>query len=94
VVKVGGSRPDEVNAFFVICLILPAALGPGVYSSSNRNECRKEKIMFLGSRARLMPNADNLSEVSRQCRILNMSQPCRPPGPVTRIEGEQERDSN
>jgi hypothetical protein len=29
--------------------ILPAALGPGVYSASNRNEYRKHKIiMFLG----------------------------------------------
>jgi hypothetical protein len=34
--KVGGSRPDEVN-FFSIYLILPAALGPGVYSACNRN---------------------------------------------------------
>jgi hypothetical protein len=24
--------------FFLICLILPAALGPGVYPASNRNE--------------------------------------------------------
>jgi hypothetical protein len=35
--KVAGSRPDEVNEFFSIYLILPAALGPGVYSASNRN---------------------------------------------------------
>jgi hypothetical protein len=33
-----GSRPDGVNEFFSIYLILPAALGPGVYSASNRNE--------------------------------------------------------
>jgi hypothetical protein len=33
--KVASSRPDEVN--FYIYLILPAALGPGVYSPSNRN---------------------------------------------------------
>jgi hypothetical protein len=30
--------PDEVMGFFSIDLILPAALGPGVYSPSNRNE--------------------------------------------------------
>jgi hypothetical protein len=30
-----GSRPDEVNEFFSIYLILPAALGPGVYSACN-----------------------------------------------------------
>jgi hypothetical protein len=29
--KVSGSRPDEVNEFFSIYLILPAALGPGAY---------------------------------------------------------------
>jgi hypothetical protein len=38
-----GSRPDEVNKFFSIYLILPAALGPGVYSPSNRNEYQKQK---------------------------------------------------
>jgi hypothetical protein len=36
--KVAGSIPDEVIGFFSIDLILPAALGPGVYSASNRNE--------------------------------------------------------
>jgi hypothetical protein len=36
--KVAGSIPDEVIEFFSIDLILPAALGPGVYSASNRNE--------------------------------------------------------
>jgi hypothetical protein len=39
--KVAGSRPDEVN--FLIYLILPAALGPGVYSASHRNEYQKHK---------------------------------------------------
>jgi hypothetical protein len=29
--------------FFSIYLILPAALGPGVYSASNRNEYQKQK---------------------------------------------------
>jgi hypothetical protein len=33
--KVAGSRPDEVNESFSIHLILPAALGPGVYAASN-----------------------------------------------------------
>jgi hypothetical protein len=36
---IAGSIPDEVN--FSIYLILPAALGPGVYSASNRNEYQK-----------------------------------------------------
>jgi hypothetical protein len=37
-----GSISDEV-IFFSICLILPAALEPGVYSASNRNEYQKHK---------------------------------------------------
>jgi hypothetical protein len=41
--KVAGSRPDEVNDFLLIYLILPAALGPGVYSASKRNEYQKHK---------------------------------------------------
>jgi hypothetical protein len=41
-----GSRPDEVN--FSIYLILPAALGPGVYSVSNRNEYQKQKNKVSG----------------------------------------------
>jgi hypothetical protein len=33
--KVAGSRPDEVNTFvFLICIILPAALGSGFQSVS------------------------------------------------------------
>jgi hypothetical protein len=36
--KVMGSRTDEVNEFFSIYLILPAALGPGVYLASNIRE--------------------------------------------------------
>jgi hypothetical protein len=38
-----GLRPDEVNGFFSIYLIQPAALGPGVYLASNRNEYQKQK---------------------------------------------------
>jgi hypothetical protein len=40
--KVAGSIPDEM-IFFLIYLILPAALGPGVYSASNRGEYQKHK---------------------------------------------------
>jgi hypothetical protein len=34
---------ENVFFFFSIYLILPAALGPGVYSASNRNEYQKQK---------------------------------------------------
>jgi hypothetical protein len=40
--KVTGFRPNEVIEFFSVYLILPAALGPGVYSVSNRNEYQKQ----------------------------------------------------
>jgi hypothetical protein len=32
-----------MTAFFSIYLIIPAALGPGVYSASNRNENQKQR---------------------------------------------------
>jgi hypothetical protein len=52
-----------MNNFFPICLIFPAALGPGAYSASNRNEYQKQKIMFLGSKARPVRRADNLTAI-------------------------------
>jgi hypothetical protein len=48
---------------FTIYLILPAALGPGVYLASSRNEYQKQKNMFLESRARLVREAYNLGAV-------------------------------
>jgi hypothetical protein len=36
--KVGGSSPDEVIGFFSFDVILLTALGPEVYSASNRSE--------------------------------------------------------
>jgi hypothetical protein len=42
--KVAGSRPDMVNEFVSICLILPAALGPGAHSASNRNKKQKNNV--------------------------------------------------
>jgi hypothetical protein len=46
--KVACSRPEVVIYFFSIYLILPAALGPGVHSASNRNEYQKQKKSFCG----------------------------------------------
>jgi hypothetical protein len=36
------SSPDKVTGFFTIFLILPDALGPGVYSDLNINEYQKQ----------------------------------------------------
>jgi hypothetical protein len=36
-------RPDEVNGFFPIYLILPASAGPGVHSAFNTTEYQKQK---------------------------------------------------
>jgi hypothetical protein len=42
-------------------LILPAALGPGVYSASNRNGYQKNYV--LGTRARPARKADNFTTI-------------------------------
>jgi hypothetical protein len=46
--KVVSSKPIEVNEFFSIYLILPATLGPGIYSASNRSEYQKQKNNVSG----------------------------------------------
>jgi hypothetical protein len=61
--KVAGSRHDEDNYLVSIDIILPAALGPGIYSASNRNEYHKLKKMSLGSRARPVLKANNLTAI-------------------------------
>jgi hypothetical protein len=57
---VEGSRLDEVIEFFNY-IVLSATTDPGDYSTSNRNEYRKQKKMFLGNRARLVLKIDNLT---------------------------------
>jgi hypothetical protein len=39
--KVAGLRPNEIKEFFSIYLIILAALSPGIYLASNRNEYQK-----------------------------------------------------
>jgi hypothetical protein len=43
-----GFETSWVTDFFSIYLILPAALGPGIYSVSNRNEYQKHKKTVSG----------------------------------------------
>jgi hypothetical protein len=40
-----------MNVFFSNFLFLPAALGPGVYSASIRNEYQKQKNYFSGEKS-------------------------------------------
>jgi hypothetical protein len=49
-----------VNYFFPMYLILPAALGSGTYSVSNRNEYQKHINNISGSRARPVRKDDNV----------------------------------
>jgi hypothetical protein len=59
--KVVGTIPDEVIGFSLIYLSLSAALGPGAYSASNRNEHQTQKKMFLVSSARSAFKAKNFT---------------------------------
>jgi hypothetical protein len=52
------------NRIFSIYVILPAALGPGIYPASNRNEYQKQKNNVSRSRARQVRKADNLTAIS------------------------------
>jgi hypothetical protein len=75
---------------FSIFLIILAALGPGVYSASNRNEYQKQKNngsgrVERGRRVGLTTLRSSVSRLSRQCGILNISQSYRSPRPVTGI---------
>jgi hypothetical protein len=46
--KVVSLRPDEENECFSVCIVLPVALGPGVYLVSDRNEYQKQKNSIPG----------------------------------------------
>jgi hypothetical protein len=62
--QAGRSRVrDRVNDFFSIYLILPDALGPGVYSVVTEMNTSTRKRMFLGSRARPVRRAENLTAI-------------------------------
>jgi hypothetical protein len=53
-----------IKAYSTRYLILPIALGPGVYSSSDRNEYQKhKKLCFWGVKQRPVRRADNLTAI-------------------------------
>jgi hypothetical protein len=58
----------EVTEISSLHLILLAALGYGIYSTSNRNEYHKQKQnMFLWSKAQSGSEADNLTAICDPC---------------------------
>jgi hypothetical protein len=79
------------SAILSMYLIFPATLGPGVTQPLTEMSARNRKEMSLGSRARAARKARlttsplSLSLLSRQCGILNISQPYRPPRSVIGI---------
>jgi hypothetical protein len=76
--KVESSESDAMNDILAIYLLLPATLGLGDYSSFNTNEYQKPKNNG-GWHVRLTILLPSVSQVSRQCGLLNISQPYRPP---------------
>jgi hypothetical protein len=80
----------ETEAHTSIYLTLPATLGPVVYPASKRNEYQKQKNNISGGVDRgrcvgLTNLSSSVSPLFKQCGILNISKPYRPPLPITGI---------
>jgi hypothetical protein len=88
--KPQGSGFDNQWGEWMFSSSLPAALGPGLYSASNRNEYQKQKNCFWGveggQSVGMTTLPPSVSRLSTPYGVLNISQSyIRPTRPVTAI---------